>query len=105
MIDDDKYSKEWFDKKLSNRRLASAPRNSMKYWLFTIIDGKVINCGCFLSEDDANQRAYQSNLTTFEVLPLRTTDISTAQRMAKGKIFSETKDIRLAMNKMGRKVK
>jgi hypothetical protein len=104
-MSEEKYSEDWLNNRIERNKRARVPHNALKYWIFSMKDGEhITNCGYELSEESANQRAYEFHLEPFEIMKSHTISVSRAQSEAKGKIFQQTKNLDLALEKMKRKV-
>jgi hypothetical protein len=83
--------KEYTDKELAQRlEQGSRPLSGIYYWIFVNHNGKQVCIGYKNSESEAEQFAYSKSTGEYKILPLKTKDINSAIRMAKGQILNSS---------------
>lgn len=85
-------------------RLNRPSASHVYYWIWAIVNGKLVVIGCKVTEQEAFEFGY-SKLADydFKVEELPTRDMDTAVRMIKGKVLNQTGDIERAIKRARRK--
>jgi D-Tyr-tRNAtyr deacylase len=83
--------KEYTDKELAQRlEQGSRSLNGIYYWVFVNHSGKNVCIGYKNSESEAEQYAYSKSTGEYKIIPMKTRDINSAIRQAKGNILNSS---------------
>jgi hypothetical protein len=93
-----------YQQEMDNYRQGQTAVTSRNWWIFAISRGRWINCGHAESEAEATEKAFsQVSDTEFKVLSFPTKDISTANRMFKAWLLSNTHNLEQSTSLISRK--
>lgn len=74
------------------------------WWVWGVEDGRRILFGSFSSEGEAYQVGYAKLSGNFEVVPLKTIDVSAASRILRARVLNETEDVTKTFKRFKHKV-
>jgi hypothetical protein len=98
--------KEYTDKEYLQRlEQSNRPLSGIYWWIFVNHNGKDVCIGYKTTEAEAEQFAYSKSTGEYKIIPLKTSNIDSAIRMAKGRKLNEPNGtLDSATKRFGRKL-